>query len=87
MECVVRVVAYAEDRKRLLEHGFMAMPVYSSQPLEDISRDIYRTMTDAADLMSLVLSEPVMEAGYEDCWGGRIVTVSAAVFDALAVTG
>lgn len=78
------IVAYAEDRKRLLEHGEMAMPVYSSRPARDVGRDTYRCMTEAAELMGLMLSEPVLEAQPWDGLGGRIVTVRAAVFDATA---
>ena len=42
-------------------------------------------MTCAADLMRLVLSEPVLETGPEDASGGRIVTVRCGVGDALRV--
>ncbi|HEY6493774.1 MAG TPA: hypothetical protein VIZ43_10900 [Trebonia sp.] len=77
-----RIVAYAEDRVRLLEHGEMAMPVYSSRELLDAARGIYRTMTDAADLMGLALTEPTVEEEAVDSAGCRIVTVRAGVFDA-----
>ncbi len=83
----MKVVAYAIDRQRLLTHGEMCMPVYSSREPADVARDAYRTMTDAADLMGLVLTEPVFEANYEDCWGGRIVTTRAGVFNAFPEPG
>jgi hypothetical protein len=81
---VTRIVAYAADRKRLLAHGEMCMPVYSSRDPADVGRDSYRTMRECAGLMGLVLSEPVLDAGYQDCDGGRIVTVRAGVSDGLA---
>lgn len=77
------VVAYPEDRKRLLEHGEMQLNIYSSRPAEDVARDTYRTMTAAAEFMGLILSEPILEVGEKDWWGGRYVTVRAGVFDAL----
>jgi hypothetical protein len=68
----------------LLANGQMCMPVYSSRRPEDVARASYRSMTEAAELMGLLLSEPVMEiTGSADCWGGRIVTVRAGVFDAI----
>jgi hypothetical protein len=80
-----KVVAYPEDRKRLLAHGEMCMPVYSGRLPEEVGRDSYRSMRDAADLMGLMLSEPIMEVDeFADCWGGRIVRVRAAVSDALS---
>jgi hypothetical protein len=79
------IVAYPEDRQRLLASGEMAMPVYSSRELADVERETYRTMTDAADLMALILSEPVLEAGPADASGGRIVTVRCGVGDALSL--
>jgi hypothetical protein len=79
----VKAVAYPADRERLLASGEMCMPVYSSREPAEVARDSYRIMTDAADLMGLTLTEPVLEAGYKDWRGGRIVTVRAGVFDAL----
>lgn len=79
----VRVVAYAKDRERLLANGEMCMPVYSSREPASVARDSYRSMTECAGLMGLLLSEPIFDAGYEDWSGGRIVTVRAGVFDAL----
>ena len=78
---MTRVVAYPEDRRRLLASGEMAMPVYSSREVEGVARETYRTMTDAADLMALLLSEPVTEAGPADYRGGRIVTVRCGCWD------
>lgn len=77
-----RIVACTEDRKRLLDHGEMAMTVYSSRELIDAARGIYRNMTSSAGLMGLTLTEPAFEAGREDYWGGRYVTVRAGVYDA-----
>lgn len=77
-----RAVAYPEDRQRLLASGEMAMPVYSSSELAETARDTFRTMTEAAGLMGLVLSEPVLEASAADGFGGRIVTVRCGVGDA-----
>jgi len=81
----VRIVAYAEDRARLLEHGEMCSPIYSSRPIPEVSGDAYRSMCEAADLMGLVLTEPIVEAGLTDCWGGRIITTRAGVLDKITV--
>lgn len=80
---MTHVVAYPADRQRLLASGEMCMPVYSSGELAGTARETYRTMTDAADLMGLFLSEPILETGPLDGHGGRIVTVRAGVSDAL----
>ena len=77
----MRIVAYAEDRARLLAHGQMCSPIYSGRDPAEVSRDSYRDMCEAADLMGLMLSEPIMEMGLTDCFGGRIVTTRAGVFD------
>lgn len=77
----VRIVAYAEDRARLLAHGEMAMPVYSGRDADEVTRYAYRDMCEAADLMGLMLSEPIMEIGPADWEGGRIITTRAGVFD------
>lgn len=76
-----RVVAYPEDRKRLLDNGEMAMPVYSRAEPQDVALDSYSTMVAAADLMAIQLSEPVIEAGPVDGSGGRIVTVRCGCWD------
>jgi hypothetical protein len=77
----VRIVAYAEDRARLLAHGEMAMNIYSGRDTDEVTRDTYRDMCEAADLMGLMLSEPILEVGPADCWGGRYITTRAGVFD------
>jgi hypothetical protein len=78
---MTRVVAYPDDRQRLLANGEMRMPVYSRNDPADVALDSYRTMTDAADLMALALSEPIVEAGPADCFGGRIVTTRCGCWD------
>ena len=81
---MTQVVAYPEDRKRLLANGEMATQTYSQAELDDIARYTFRIMTNSADSMGLALSEPVMEAGPVDGFGGRLVTVRCGVSDALA---
>jgi DNA gyrase inhibitor GyrI len=75
-----RIVAYPADRERLLANGEMAMPVYSSDP-ERTARESYRTMTCAADLMDIQLSEPFITVGPADGTGRRIVTVKCGCWD------
>jgi len=80
-----RVVLYPEDRKRLLANGEMCTTVYSGREPDEAGRDSYRSMREAADLMGLILSEPVLEAEtIKDHMGGRYVTVRAGVFDKFA---
>jgi hypothetical protein len=77
----VRIVAYAQDRARLLAHGEMCMTIYSGREGTEVSRDAYRSMLEAADLMGLMLSEPILEIGPADWEGGRYITTRAGVFD------
>jgi hypothetical protein len=72
---MTRVAACPEDRQRLLDNGEMATQTYSQAELDDIARYTFRVMTSSAELMGLALSEPVMEAGPVDGFGGRLVTV------------
>lgn len=77
----MRIVAYAADRQRLLEHGEMATTTYSNCEPDEAARNTYRSMVEAADLMGLMLSEPILEVGPADWTGGRYITTRAGVFD------
>lgn len=76
-----KVIAYPDDRARLLCHGRMAVTVYSSRDPVEVARDRWQHMRQVAELMGLGLTEPVLEAEEPDWTGGRMVTLTAGVYD------
>lgn len=84
---MTRIVAYPDGRRRLLANGEMACTTYSTRKPDDAARAAYGDMIDAADLMALALSEPILESSPADGCGGRMVTVRCGVFDGLEEDG
>jgi hypothetical protein len=77
-------IAWPGDRARLLAHGEMCSPVYSSRDAREVAAGSYRSMSEAAGLLGLGLTEPIYEFEAPDRSGGRVVRVRAGVFDLLA---
>ncbi len=75
------IVAFAEDRERLLAFGEMRCPIYTDRAADVVSGESYASMRVLADLMGLGLTEPIVEVEPADWTGNRVVRTRAGVFD------
>jgi hypothetical protein len=68
-------------RKRLLAHGRMHVSVYSTLEWDVVVRETWPRMKASAAALDLELSEPIVREAFWDPFGGRLVSLTAGVFD------